>query len=178
MKRIVLMVVVAAGLLVPSSVLVSSAGAKDQHPDGNSPGQGGAPSGDTSATCGGSSGGKPTGNCSSKGLPFSDGCQHGQAPNQNPHCEGTQETATTTSPVTSTPAATAPAGGAAGAENKGANNKLAASAAQGGSGGKLPFTGLETLWLSLLGAGMLASGLALRARSGSSRSSWPGTIGS
>jgi len=175
MKRIVLMVVVAAGLLVPSSVLVSTAGADNPH--GTPPGQGG------DASCGGSSGGKPSGQCNSPNLPFSEGCEHGQAPNQNPHCEGTQETATTTTPVTSTPAATAPAGGAAGAENKGAangaaNNKLAASAAQGGSGGKLPFTGLETLWLSLLGAGMLASGLALRARSGSSRSSWPGTIGS
>jgi hypothetical protein len=50
------------------------------------------------------------------------------------------------------------------------NNKLAANAAQGGAGGKLPFTGLDALWLALLGAGMLAAGLALRARSGRSAS--------
>jgi hypothetical protein len=171
MKRIVLMAVVSAGVLVPSLALVSNAGAANPH--GTPPGHGGDPN----ASCGGSSGGKPD-NCNSQDLPFSEGCQHGQAPNQNPHCEGQAVTTPPgdkpgITPSPSAPAAGAPAGGVAGAEAEGqggpsAENKLAAEAAQGGAGGKLPFTGLETLWLALLGAGMLASGLALRARSGSS----------
>jgi hypothetical protein len=176
MKRILLMAVVSAGLLVPSLALVSNAGAHPGHHTGTPPGQGGAPSGDTNASCGGGSGGKPD-NCNSQNLPFSDGCQHGEAPNQNPHCQGPAPAGDKpgTTPSPSAPAAGAPAGGVAGAEGQGgaqggpdAENKLAAKAAQGAAGGELPFTGLETLWLTLLGAGMLASGLALRARSRSS----------
>jgi hypothetical protein len=170
MKRIVLMAVVSAGLMVPGLALVSNAGAANPH--GTPPGQGGDPN----ASCGGSSGGKPD-NCNSANLPFSEGCQHGQAPAQNPHCQ--QQGTTTTNPPNnpSTPSGSNPAaagqqaGGVAGAQAQGganAENQPAASAAQGGAGGKLAFTGLETLWLALLGAGMLASGLALRARSGSS----------
>jgi hypothetical protein len=176
MKRIFLMAVVSAGVLVPSLVLVSNAGAANPH--GTPPGHPGAV--DPNASCGGSSGGKPSGQCNSQNLPFSEGCQHGQAPNQNPHCQGQAVTTPPgdkpgITPSPSAPAAGAPAGGVAGAEGQGgaqggpdAENKLAAKAAQGAAGGKLPFTGLETLWLTLLGAGMLASGLALRARSGSS----------
>ena len=176
MKRVVL-AAVSAGLLVPSFALVSNAGAANPH--GTPPGHGGDPN----ASCGGSSGGKPD-NCNSANLPFSEGCQNGQAPNQNPHCEGaTTNTppggnpggnnpgSSGTNPTASNPAAGGPAGGVAGAQGQGganAENKLAAEAAQGAAGGKLPFTGLETLGLLLLGAGMLASGLALRARSGSS----------
>lgn len=170
MKRIALMAVVSAGVLVPSLALVSNAGAANPH--GTPPGQGGDPN----ASCGGSSGGKPD-HCNSENLPFSEGCQHGQAPAQNPHCQ--QGTTTTnppgtnpgTNPSANAPASAGQAGGVAGAEGQGganAENKLAAKAAQGAAGGKLPFTGLETLWLALLGAGMLASGLALRARSESS----------
>jgi hypothetical protein len=33
---------------------------------------------------------------------------------------------------------------------------------------QLPFTGLNAVWLALMGAGLLGTGLALRARSGSS----------
>jgi hypothetical protein len=169
MKRIVLMAVVSAGLMVPGLALVGNAGAS---PPGN-------PSGDSNASCGvsGPGGGKPDDQCNSANLPFSQGCQNGQAPAQNPHCQQ-QGTPTTnppnnpgTTPTGSNPAASGQAGGVAGAEGQGganAENKLAASAAQGAAGGKLPFTGLETLWLALLGAGMLASGLVLRTRSGSS----------
>jgi hypothetical protein len=169
MKRIVLMVVVAAGLLVPSAVLVSNAAADNPH--GTPPGQGGDPN----ASCGHAGGGKPDDQCNSANLPFSEGCQHGQAPQQNPHCEGTNTTTTSTTPTT--PSTSTPASqGVAGAQGQGgvageSNNKQAANAAQGGGGSsKLPFTGLDTLWLALLGAGMLASGLALRARSGRSAS--------
>jgi hypothetical protein len=170
MKRIVLMAVASAGLLVPSLALVSNAGAANPH--GTPPGHGGDPN----ASCGGSSGGKPD-HCNSENLPFSEGCQHGQAPAQNPHCQDQGTTTTNppknpgTNPSASNPGSADQAGGVAGAEGQGganAENKLAAKAAQGAAGGKLPFTGLETLWLALLGAGMLASGLALRARSGSS----------
>jgi hypothetical protein len=168
-----------AALLVPAFVIVSGAGADNPH--GVPPGQGGDPN----ASCGGTSGGKPP-NCNSPNLPFSEGCQHGQAPVQNPHCEpsnGTPPGTTTTPSGSSTPASPAPAAGAqapqsgvagaveqggAGANQGDAQNKLAAQAAREGAGGKLPFTGLETLWLALFGAAMLGTGLALRARSGSS----------
>jgi hypothetical protein len=50
------------------------------------------------------------------------------------------------------------------------NNPAGQSARGGGAGGKLAFTGLETLWLALFGGAMLATGLVLRARTGSSRS--------
>jgi hypothetical protein len=180
MKRVVL-AAISAGLLVPSVALVGNAGAANPH--GTPPGQGGDPN----ASCGGSSGGKPD-NCNSANLPFSEGCQNGQAPNQNPHCEGTTTNTPPggspggnnpggnpggnnpgLNPTAANPGAGGPAGDVAGAvEQGGAENKLAADAARGGAGGKLPFTGLETLWLLLLGAGMIASGLAVRARSGSS----------
>jgi hypothetical protein len=174
MKRIVLTAVVSAGLMVPSLALVSNAGAANPH--GTPPGHGGDPN----ASCGGSSGGKPD-SCNSQNLPFSEGCQHGQAPVQNPHCQGTTTNGNgpgtnpganpSINPGANAPSAAGQAGGTAGALAQGgvnAENKLAASAAQGGAGGKLAFTGLETLWLALLGAGMLASGMALRARSGRS----------
>jgi hypothetical protein len=171
MKRILWTAVVTAGLMVPSLAFVSNAGAANPH--GTPPGQGGDPN----ASCGGSSGGKPD-SCNSQNLPFSEGCQHGQAPVQNPHCQGTTTNGNGPganpgiNPGANAPSAAGQAGGGtAGALAQGganAENKLAASAAQGGAGGKLAFTGLETLWLALLGAGMLASGMALRARSGRS----------
>jgi hypothetical protein len=161
MKRIVLMTAVSAGLLVPSAAFVSNAGAENPH-NGTPPGQGG----DANAGCDeGSPGGKPSGDCQSANLPFSNGCNSSSSPH-NPHCEGTQGTPTT-SPSVSAPTAPAPAGGAAGAEKQGAANpanQKAARAAQGG-GGNLPFTGLDAMWLALLGAGLLVSGLALWARS-------------
>jgi hypothetical protein len=172
MKRIVLMAVVSAGLLVPGLALVSNAGAANPH--GDSPGQGGA---DPDASCGGSSGAKPP-SCHSENLPFSEGCEHGQAPVQNPHCNpGDNVTTTPTTPTTpSTPTSGAPAGGTAGETGAGGSQGAsqgegpgAAGAAQGGNAaGQLAFTGLDALWLALLGAGLLGSGLALRARYGSS----------
>jgi hypothetical protein len=146
MKKIVLMLTVAVGLLVPTALFVGNAGA--------SPGGGDASCGTPNAPP-----------CNSEDLPYSEGCQNGQAPSQNPHCTPAEET----TPVTATPtASSSPAGQVAGAQGQGgAANAQAAGAAQGGSGAaELPFTGLETLWLALLGAGMLGSGLALkRARS-------------
>ena len=47
--------------------------------------------------------GKPSGECNDQGLPQSEGCQHGQAPFQNPHCTTTTvPTTTTTTPSTTT----------------------------------------------------------------------------
>ena len=148
MKRIFLMLVVAAGLLVPSLALVGPAGATNPH----------SPKGSSDSSCGGGSGGAP---CNNQNLPQSNGC-NANSSDSNPHCQP----ATTTVPTT-TPAAPAPA--QQGAANQGGSgpNEGAAGAAQGGdaAGEELPFTGIETLWLALLGAGMLASGLAFRARS-------------
>jgi hypothetical protein len=155
MKRIVLMTVVAAGMLVPSAVLVSSAGATKQ-PGASSPGQGGQPSGDTNASCSG----RP---CNSENLPYSNGC-NSSSESHNPHCT---QPAEPTTPTASAPATATPVTGVAGTKNQGgpnAANAKAAQAAQGG-GGNLPFTGLDAVWLALLGAGLLASGLALWARS-------------
>jgi hypothetical protein len=171
MKRIVLMTVVAAGMLVPSFALVSSAGAENPHDFGNGQNPPGQPGGDPSgnAGCSGGNGQKPD-HCNSPNLDFSEGCQqHGssQNVNQNPHCEETN-TPNPVTPSTSAPATATPGQGVAGAQNQGgpnAANAKAAQAAQGAAGGNLPFTGLDTLWLALLGAGLLASGLALWARS-------------
>jgi hypothetical protein len=167
MKRIALMAVVSATLVVPSLALVGTAGAANPHNFGegqNSPGQGGDPN----ASCSD----RP---CNSPNLDFSEGCQNGQAPTHNPHCQPQEGTTTTPTSPSTTPSASTPAGqagGVAGAKAKGgenAENQVAAGAAQGGNAaGQLAFTGLDALWLALLGAGMLASGLALRARSGSS----------
>ena len=171
MKRIFLMLVVGVGLLVPSMLIVGQAGAANPH--GSPPGQGGA---DPNASCGGSSGAKPS-SCNSENLPFSEGCQHGQAPVQNPHCQPENVTTTPTTPTTpSTPTtAGAPAGGTAGETAAGGSQGAgqgagagpgAAGAAQGGNAaGQLAFTGLDALWLALLGAGLLGSGLVLRTRS-------------
>ena len=146
MKRIFLMLVVAAGLLIPSLALVGSAGAAKPTED---------------SSCGGGSGGAP---CNNPNLPNSSGCNVNSSPS-NPHCQP----AATTTPTT-TPAGAAPAQQGAGNQGGSGANEGAAGAAQGGdaAGEELPFTGIETLLLALLGAGMLASGLALRARSESS----------
>ena len=155
MKRIFLMLVVAAGLLVPSLALVGSAGAANPW----------GPKGDPNSSCGGGEGGAP---CSNPGLTQSNGC-NANSSDKNPHCQPAATTAPTTpaAPAGAAPAQQGEANqGGPGAEG----NEGAAGAAQGGAaaGEELPFTGVETLWLALLGAGMLASGLALRARSESS----------
>jgi hypothetical protein len=166
MKRILLTLAVASALLIPAAVLAAGAGAANPHGDKSDP----------SASCGGSSGGKPTGNCDDQNLPQSEGCLHGQAPVQNPHCQGTTPETPVTPAGPNTPASgiapvsssTPPApntsvAGAEAAGTKGAADPGAAAAAQQGQApGELPFTGLETLWLVLIGAGMLGGGLVLR----------------
>ena len=174
MKRILLTLSVAGALLVPLALLSGSAGAKT--PFETPP--------DPSAECGGSSGGKPVGQCSDVGLPQSAGCEAGQSGLHNPHClPGTTTTTATPAPVTtpaSTPVATPPAspqvaGAEAGKKKKGAGATGAAGTVQRGQQlEQLPFTGLETLWLALIGGGMLAIGLVLRARLASQAAEAPG----
>jgi hypothetical protein len=170
MKRILLMLGIGGALLVPSAVLLAG-GAQAANPHGTPPGQGGDPN----ASCGGSSGGKPS-DCNSQDLPFSEGCQHGQAPVQNPHCQPattTTETTTTTPTQTTAPAASTPASGVAGAtesgNTKGATNSGnvgAATSAQSASPVKqLAFTGLNAAWLVIVGTALLGTGLILRGRS-------------
>jgi hypothetical protein len=165
MKRIFLMLIVASGLLVPSMLIVGQAGAANPHDFGegqNSPGQGGDPN----ASCSD----RP---CNSPNLDFSEGCQHGQAPEQNPHCTPPPEPENVTTTPTTPTTAGQPAGGTAGETAAGGSQGAgqgagpgAAGAAQGGNAaGQLAFTGLDALWLALLGAGLLGSGLVLRTRS-------------
>lgn len=169
MKRIYLMMVIAAGLLVPSAAFVGQAGA-DGPPTGTKQ--------DPTSSCGGSSGSKPAG-CENPMLPQSEGCQHGQAPVQNPHCTpaatSTPETPTST-PTVATPAAPEVAGETdTGGKKKGdvAGQKEQAAAAAAAAqparpGQELAYTGDETMWLALLGAVLLIGGLVLRARAGDS----------
>jgi hypothetical protein len=161
MKRIFLMLIVAVGLLVPTMLIVGQAGAANPHGDPNDP----------SGSCGPASK-----QCDNAGLNQSEGCEHGQAPVNNPHCvTGDNVTTTPTTPTTPTTLpASQPAGGTAGETAAGGSQGAsqgagAAGAAQGGNAaGQLAFTGLDALWLALLGAGLLGSGLVLRARYGSS----------
>lgn len=164
MKRIFLTLSVVGAFLVSLGLLTGSAGARTPF----------EPPPDPSAECGGSSGGKPVGQCSDVGLPQSAGCEAGQSGLHNPHClPGPSAPTTTPAPVT-TPA-TAPvvpstpspqvAGAEAGKKKNGAGPTGVAGTAQRGQQlEQLPFTGLETLWLALIGGGMLAIGLVLRAR--------------
>jgi hypothetical protein len=164
MKRILLTLSAAAALVLPFALLAGSAGADS--PFGPPP--------DSSAECGGSSGGKPAGQCSDVNLPQSMGCEAGQSGSHNPHCLPAQTTTTTTNPpapVTTpvaTPVAPQAPSGVAGTEvgkKKGAGPAGVAGTAGGSQQiEQLPFTGLETLWLALIGAGMLALGLVLRVR--------------
>lgn len=152
MKRIYLMAVVAVGLLVPSAAFVAEAGA-DGPPTGTKQ--------DPSSSCGGSSGSKPAG-CDNAGLPQSEGCQHGQAPVQNPHCTPT----TASTPTTATPPAVAAEEDEADAAgDKAKKGQPAGAAARPAAAGEdLAFTGTDPVWLALLGAAMLTAGLLLRAR--------------
>ena len=162
MKRITLTLAVAGALLVPALLLTGSAGAANPH----------GPKGDPNASCGGGNGGPP---CSDPGLPQSEGCLHGQAPVQNPHCQPAPG-ATGITPAAPTPVSTPapapatsgpkPAQGVAGAEagKQASGNRGTAAAVGGKQIQELPFTGLSAVWLALIGAGMLALGLVLRAR--------------
>jgi hypothetical protein len=156
MKRIYLMMVVAVGLLVPSAVFVGQAGADNPH----------GPKGDPTSSCGGSSGGKPSGLCENAGLPQSNGCNASSSPH-NPHCT---PTTTPSTPTVSPPAVAAEEDEDNAAGEKGKKNQPAGAAARPGAaaGEELAFTGSETLWLALLGAAMLTAGLVFRARAGDS----------
>jgi LPXTG-motif cell wall-anchored protein len=163
MKRITLTLAVAGALVVPAMLLTGSAGAANPHGD----------KGDPSASCG-------HGNqapCDDSQLPQSDGCLHGQAPAQNPHCQPGTSGITPSTPVASNPPAgtsptqsapaNKPAQGVAGAQAGKQAGNPAAAVNSASTIEELPFTGLETLWLALIGGGMLALGLVLRRRSSS-----------
>lgn len=152
MKRIYLIMVVALGVLATSAVLVGQAGAANPH----------GPKGDPTSSCGGSSGAKPSGLCDNAGLPQSEGCQHGQAPVQNPHCTPTTAS-TPTTPAPPAVAAEEDEDNVAG-EKADKDQPAGAAARPGEAGEELAFTGAETVWLALLGAAMLTAGLVLRAR--------------
>jgi hypothetical protein len=173
MKRSLLTLSVCGSLLAMSALLLAgSAGAVNPH----------GPKSDPSASCGGGSGGKPSGQCDDPNLPQSEGCEHGQAPVQNPHCQSVTTGVTPTTPTTpSTPSAGAPptstpVEGVAGAEQAGKPAGAVAGEHASGTAGaaaaadpsdtidQLPFTGVETLWLLVIGAGMLGMGFMLRGR--------------
>lgn len=158
MKRIFLMLIVAVGLLVPGMLIVGQAGAANPHGNPNDP----------SGSCGPASK-----QCDNAGLNQSEGCEHAGAAH-NPHCTQAGTTTTPSTPTTPTTPTTTPssqpAGGTAGVKAAGGSqgaSQGAAGAAQGGNAaGQLAFTGLDELWLALLGAGLLGSGLVLRTRFG------------
>ena len=171
MKRILLTLVTAGALVVGSAALLAgSAGAANPHGDKSQPNG-------SDASCGGGSGGKPSGQCKDPGLTQSNGCNSSSDPH-NPHCT-TPVTGITpvtpTPPATVAPVSTPQAGqGQAGQNAQGVAGKQAAGGTAGRAASaanpaqtinQLPFTGLETLWLALAGAGMLALGLVLRVRS-------------
>jgi hypothetical protein len=172
MKRLTLTLAVAGALLVPALLLTGSASAANPHGD----------KGDPSASCGNN--GNGNGACDNPGLPQSEGCLHGQAPVQNPHCQPAPSSGGSGGLVPAVPASNPnpgnsgggnnPARGVAGAEAGGqASGDPGATGTAAAVGGKsieqLPFTGLETLWLALVGAGMLALGLVLWVRTSSPR---------
>jgi hypothetical protein len=165
MKRITLTLAVAGALLVPAALLTGSAGAANPHGD----------KGDPSASCG--NGNRP---CDDPNLPQSEGCLHGQAPVQNPHCQPGTSGIVPSTPVSNPPTGTSPSPGQSAPANKPGQGVAGAEAGkQAGNPGtaaavnsaktidELPFTGLETLWLALIGGGMLTLGLVLRVRSSS-----------
>jgi hypothetical protein len=177
MNRSLLTLAVCAGLLATSALfLAGSAGAVNPH----------GPKSDPSASCGGGSGGKPSGQCDDQGLPQSEGCEHGQAPVQNPHCQTAETGVTPTTPTTPTTTTTTdtpvssdgppaahgvsgkvaaehPAGAVAG-EHAAGTSGAATAADPSSTIDQLPFTGIETLWLVVIGAGMLGCGFMLRGR--------------
>jgi hypothetical protein len=156
MKRFLLMLAVSGSLLATSALLLAGgAGAANPH----------GPKGDPSATCG--QGSTP---CADQNLPQSNGCNSSST--NNPHCQSATSGVTPTTPSTTPSTPVTPATGTPAAQGvageQGSGNVQAATAVQHGkAAGELPFTGLETMWLALFGAAVLASGLALRARSSS-----------
>lgn len=159
-KRILLLAAVVLALLIPSAALVGQAGAANPH----------GPPGDPNGSCGGSNGKKPS-DCNNPGLPQSDGCQHGQAPNKNPHC---QPGTTPTTPTTPTN----PSNGVGGGQNQ----SQGSNETPGGGGGSssqqginsaptevgptstLPYTGVDGRPLALMGLMLIGAGFMLRRR--------------
>jgi hypothetical protein len=156
-KRILLMLSVAGALLVPAAVFVGSAGAANPH---------GSPT-DPNGSCGPASA-----NCNNGGLNQSNGCNDNSSPS-NPHCVTAETPPATSTPPASTPAAAAPvapaqdvAGATAGKKSSGENSgNVGAATAVNEAPKQLAFTGLNAVWLALMGAGLLGAGLAVRARS-------------
>jgi hypothetical protein len=161
MNRILLTLGVAGALLIPSAVLAAGAGAANPH---------GNPT-DPNGSCG-----QGSNNCNNGGLNQSNGCNANSSPS-NPHCQAAITPPTTDTPPASAPATT-PAGsgpastpnkpqvaGAEAAKNQAGTAGAAAAAQQSNAPDQLPFTGLESLWLVVIGAGLLGSGMILlRAR--------------
>jgi hypothetical protein len=158
-KRILLMLSVAGALLVPTALFVGSAGAANPHGDPSDP----------NGSCGPASA-----NCNNGGLNQSNGCNANSSPS-NPHCvtAGTPPATSTPPASTPAPAAAAPvtptqgvAGATAGKKSAGdSGNVGAAEAVNAAAPKQLAFTGLNAVWLALMGAGLLGAGLAIRARS-------------
>ena len=167
MKRITLTLAVAGAVVVPMALLTGSAWAANPHGDKSDP----------NAGCNGQGQGAA---CSNPGLPQSQGCLNGQAPVQNPHCQPGASTIAPVTPVSNPGTGNSPGSGGGG--GNGPADKPARGVAGAKAGGQapgdpgtaaavsgktidqLPFTGLETLWLALVGAGMLTLGLVLWVR--------------
>jgi hypothetical protein len=150
MKRICLMITVAAGLLIPLAAFAGHAGAANPH----------GSKGDPSSSCQGS-GGSNGGGCDNSPLPQSEGCLHGQAPNQNPHCTPAETVTPTTTPTSTV----TPASGQQGlqGEQQGGNNAAGGNAGVAAAApGQLPFTGIDGKLLALMGGLLLTAGLGLR----------------
>jgi hypothetical protein len=161
MNRILLTLVVAGALLVPSAVLAASAGAANPHGDPSDP----------NGSCG-----QGSNNCNNGGLNQSSGCNANSSPS-NPHCQAAITPPTTGTPPASTPVNTPATGsgpasapdsqvaGTEAAKNQAGTPGAAAAAQQGNAPSELPFTGVDALWLVVIGAGLLGSGMILlRAR--------------
>jgi hypothetical protein len=144
MKRNFLIATVALGLLVPLAAFAGQAGAANPH----------GSKGDPNGSCSGSGGSGGAGGCTNSPLPQSEGCLHGNAPTQNPHCITTQTTTTATTPVTPV---VSPQGKVSGNQNAAGGNAGVAAAAS-----ELPFTGIDATLLALMGGLLLTAGLGLR----------------
>jgi hypothetical protein len=146
MKRNFLIITVALGLLVPLAAFAGSAGAANPH----------GSKGDPNGSCSGSGGSGGAGGCTNSPLPQSEGCLHGNAPSQNPHCITTTTTTTTTSaPVT-------PTTGQQGQQVSGNQNAAGGNAGVAAAASELPFTGIDATLLALMGGLLLTAGLGLR----------------
>jgi hypothetical protein len=151
MKRICLMITVAAGLLIPLAAFAGHAGAANPH----------GSKGDPSSSCQGSGGSNGGGGCDNSQLPQSNGCNVHSSPS-NPHCTPAQTVTPTTTPTT----AVTPASGQQGLQGQqqgGGNNAAGGNAGVAAAApGQLPFTGIDAKLLALMGGLLLTAGLGLR----------------